>query len=321
MKNLNNKNITDKLNLDTDNNISSQNEEINTEKYVKLAKERIANTYKTAIKENDIVKLKHVKQQIDDLNKITSEQGFGNYMSFVIENSINVLSNKHNFYNSKNLHNLKKSKKDLENALETTTESYKQMHNLMNSLDKRLNDKNEMLLNYHKKLQELEKNIANENKDLNGLEKTMNLEKDNLTKQALSTLLEESKMKLNSLKSDLAYEQQTYTSSLNDRNMYLVEKVDLQASKQIFKFNILFYRSELNELDFLIEKHKSPSFMQTDLVAQINYSNVAKTKVDVKEIENSQIKLYNEVMESQSSLSEMKKSYTELHKNSPKIKS
>lgn len=293
---------------------------VDTEKYIRMAKQRIADDYKVAVKENDLKKLSQLEKEIKKLDKISVNDGFTKYMGIILDDTYKIITHKQKSYNSKTASDIKKSKSIIEDSLSKTKKYRSTISSLINKMDERIYEKNKDLITHHTILNDLNDKVSKETKDIYGLEKTIKIEKDELTKIALMNLKDESEIRLSSLKSDLLYKQQAYKNLVKNKRMYLTEKLDLDNSSQIFNFNINFYESELKELEFFADKYDRPSVVEVDLEAQINYSLVAETKLKAKEIENKKIKLYNEAIDSKSSLSETKDKYIEFHINSPKMK-
>ncbi len=293
---------------------------VDTEKYIRMAKQRIADDYKVAVKENDLKKLSKLEKEIKKLDKISVNDGFTKYMGIILDDTYKIITHKQKSYNSKTASDIKKSKSIIEDSLSKTKKYRSTISSLINKMDERIYEKNKDLITHHTILNDLNDKVSKETKDIYGLEKTIKIEKDELTKIALMNLKDESEIRLSSLKSDLLYKQQAYKNLVKNKRMYLTEKLDLDNSSQIFNFNINFYESELKELEFFADKYDRPSVVEVDLEAQINYSLVAETKLKAKEIENKKIKLYNEAIDSKSSLSETKDKYIEFHINSPKMK-
>ncbi|MGE0792998.1 MAG: hypothetical protein AB7V77_02320 [Candidatus Woesearchaeota archaeon] len=302
-------------------NIQVLNQEVDKTKYIQLAKEKLAATLQSAVKEMNIEQLNEAKKQMQLLDKSDETESFLNYFSFLLNDAYRIITNKERIKKTKTYDNLKQSEKELKSSITNLNTSYLKLQNLIANLDNRITQKQTKILNHQEKLEELEASIEQNKGVMIGIDAILSDEKtEDAKKQSYKKLKEETEMEHSLLQIEYDFEQIHNDTNLNDRNMYWIEKTDMQTLIRTFKFNLNFYKSELSELQYLIEKHSTESVLETSIKSLEDYQNFHKTRTETKEIENKKINIYNEVIEKQPSPTDLKKSYTQMYIGSPKIK-
>ncbi len=318
----NNVNIFDetKLQKQEESKLEKDVKDFDSEKYIKMAKERLASTYKNALETQDISKLEDAKKQLEELDKIEKKQGKLNNLLTAFSQTYAILTNKKPRYESKSLVELEKQKRDLTKAYEESKITYENLNKLVSKINTTILSKNNELVQYQQKTETIAKKLDQEKQELEGLSKTINSLTDEDYKFALTQLKEESELLITNLESELYFETETKDLSLNDRNMYLIEKNDLLETIKSFEYNINFYKKEMQELDLLMMKHNSKSHINVRLNGELAAYKTNEVKQEAKTREDQKIKLFNEAKEKQPSLLKLKKDYINSLKQRPKMK-
>ncbi|MDD3175194.1 MAG: hypothetical protein PHU51_01840 [Candidatus Nanoarchaeia archaeon] len=318
----NNINIFDetKLQKQEESKLEKDVKDFDSEKYIKMAKERLASTYINALETQDISKLEDAKKQLEEIDKLEKKQGKTNYLINVFLQTYAILTNKKPRYESKSLVELEKQKKDLTKAYEESKITYENLNRLVSKINSTILSKNNELAEYQQKTETITKKLDQEKQELHGITKTIDSITDENYKSALTQIKEETELLIANLESELYYETETKDLSLNDRNMYLIEKNELLETIKSFEYNINFYKKEMQELDLLMMKHSSESHINVRLNGELAAYKTNEVKQEAKNRENQKVKIFNEAKEKQPSLLNMKKDYVNSLKQRPKMK-
>jgi len=292
---------------------------VDKNKYIQLAKERLAATYRSALQTYDVSKLEDAKKQIEELDKLETKKDFISYLKTTISEAYRILTNKEKIFTCKSLEELKQQKQEINSAIHQSEHTYTHLNNLLKTLGDNLSTKNNEIVKCRAKVTNLTKKIEEEKSELFGLEEALP-QMEGEYKDALIAVKAETELTLSNLEMELYYEQENHELAIDDRNLYMIEKTDLVESIKAFEFNLNFYKKEINELDFLIKKHSAEFYIDSKIQGELASYHTQEIKNTVKERENQKINIYNEAKETQPSLLDMKKQYVESIKNSPKLK-